>query len=177
MATGTILLWPGAISLPDGTSGNAFCQAQVEKSTGTAPTNGPVLFFTTLLFDAATDEHCFFTFTLPGDYSSGGVINIDWKRASGTTAQNCIFKAAVAAVTPGATEVPNTKALNTVATTTTAAGTTSQALVTTAITLTMDSAAAGDMVTVMLGRDADNASDTLTVDAQVTDVNFTYTTT
>jgi len=88
-----------------------------------------------------------------------------------------VCKAAVAAVTPGATEVPNSKALNTVATTTTACSTTSQALVTTAITLTMDSAAAGDMVTVMLGRDADNASDTLTVDAQVTDVNFTYTTT
>src|SRR6266702_3722427 len=170
MATGTILLWPGAISLPDGTSGNAFCQAQVEKSTGTAPTNGPSLFFTELLFDAATDEHCFFTFTLPSDYSSGGIININWKRASLTTAVNVVWKAAVAA------EVPNSKALNTVATTT-ACSTTSQALVTTAITLTMDSAAVGDMVTVMLGRDADNASDTLTVDAQVTDVNFTYTTT
>src|SRR6266567_8263505 len=159
MATGTILLWPGAISLPDGTSGNAFCQAQVAKSTGTAPTNGPSLFFTELLFDAATDEHCFFTFTLPSDYSSGGIININWKRASLTTVVNVVWKAAVAAVTPGTTEVPNSKALNTVATTSTACSTTSQALVTTAITLTMDSAAVGDMVTVMLGRDADNASD------------------
>src|SRR5438046_1663398 len=128
MATGTILLWPGAITLTDGTTGNAYCKAQVAKSTGKAPTNGPRLLFTELLFNAATYEHCFFTFTLPGDYSSGGIVNINWKRASGTTAQNCIWKAAVAAVTPGGAEVPNSKALNTVATVTTAAGTTSQAL-------------------------------------------------
>jgi len=178
MATGTILLWPGEVTLPDGTSGNVFAQAQIFKSTGTAPTNGPVLFGTELLFDGTTDEHVFFAFGMPQDYASGGTLYINWKRASGTGAADVVWKGAVAAVTPGGTEVPNTKALNTVATTTTNAGTTSQALQQTTITLTMDSAAARDSVWVMLGRDADNAADTLNVvDAQVTSVWLEYTTT
>ena len=177
MPTGEVLLWPGALTLPDGTSGNAFAQAQVIKSTGTAPTNGPVLHFTELLFDGTTDEHVFFPFMMPGDYSSGGTLVLNWKRASGTGAANVVWKGAVAAITPGGTEVPNTKSLNTVATVTTAAGTTSQAEQTSSITLTMDAAVAGDSVDIMLGRDADNASDTLNaVDAQVRTVKFTYTT-
>lgn len=178
MATGTILLWPGSLTLPDGTTGNAFAQAQIVKSSGTAPTNGSSLFLTELLFDGTTDEHVLFGFTMPSDYASGGALKLNWKRASGTAAANVVWKGAVAAITPGGTEVPNSKALNTVATTTTAAGTTSQALQTTAITLTMDSAAAGDSVWIMLGRDADNAADTLNaVDAQVASVWFEYTTT
>lgn len=178
MATGTILLWPGPLTLPDGTTNNAFCQAQVVKSSGTEPTNAPDVYFTELLFDGATDEHALFTFVLPSDYASGGTVIIQWKRASGTGAADAVWKAAMAAVTPGGTEVPNSKIFNTVSTQTTAAGTTSQALQTTSLTPASDSAAAGDMVTVMVGRDADNASDTLNaVDAQVTTVYFEYTTT
>ena len=179
MATGTILLWPGEVTLPDGTTNNAWARAQVFKSTGTPPTNGPNLFAAELLFGGgANDEHAFFGFGMPQDYSSGGTLYINWKRASGTGAANVVWKGAVAAVTPGGTEVPNSKALNTVATTTTAAGTTVQALQQTTITLTMDSAAARDSVWVMLGRDSSNASDTLdAVDAQVASVWLEYTTT
>jgi len=178
MATGTIILWPGPLTLPDGTTNNLFCQAQVVKSTGTEPTNAPDVYFTELLFDGTSDEHALFTFVLPGDYASGGTVVIHWKRASGTGAANVVWKSAIAAITPGGTEVPNSKIFNTVSTATTAAGTTSQALQTTSITPASDSAAAEDMITVMVGRDADNASDTLNaVDAQVTGVYFTYTTT
>ncbi len=176
MAVGTILLFPGHVTLPDGTTGNIFAQAQIAKSTGTPPTNGPNLFLTELLFDGTTDEHCFFGFALPSDYVSGGTLKLHWKRASGTGAADVVWKGAVAAVTPGGAEVPNTKVFSTVATTTTAAGTTVQALQATSITLTMDSAAAADSVWIMLGRDADNAADTLNaVDAQVTAVFFEYT--
>lgn len=178
MATGTILLWPGAVTLPDGTASNLFAQAQVAKSSGTPPTNGPNLYFTELLFDGAADEQVLFGFMMPSDYASGGTVTIHWKRASGTGAADVVWKAAIAAVTPGGTEVPNTKALATVSTTTSAAGTTSQALRTANISPSMDSAAAGDTVFVMVGRDADNAADTLNaVDAQVTAIDFTYTTT
>lgn len=177
MATGTIILFPGPLTLPDGTTNNVFCQAQVVKSTGTEPTNAPDVYFTELLFDGTTDEHALFTFPLPADYSTGGTVIIQWKRASGTGAADVVWKAAIAAVTPGGTEVPNSKIFNTVSTQTTAAGTTSQALQTTSITPNSDSAAAGDMMTVMVGRDADNGSDTLNaVDAQVTTVRFEYTT-
>lgn len=177
MATGSILLFPGEVTCPDGTASNLFVQAQVAKSSGSPPTNGPNLFFTELLFDGTSDEHCFFGFYMPSDYASGGSLVLNWKRASGTGAANVVWKGAVAAITPGGTEVPNTKVLNTVATTTTAAGTTSQAVQTTSVTLTMDSAAAGDAVWIMCGRDADNASDTLNaVDAQLVTAAFTYTT-
>ena len=171
-----ILLYPGPITIPAGDSGNEFAQIQVVNSSGTPPSNGPDLFFTELLFDGATDEHVVFGFRMPADYSSGGTLKVQWKRASGTGAANVVVKAAVAAITPGAAEVPNSKSFNTVATTTTAAGTTAQAVVESDITLTMDSAAAGDMVWIMLGRDADNGADTLnSVDIQVVSVIFSYT--
>lgn len=178
MATGTILLYPGAVVLPDGTTDNVFCGIQVAKSTGTPPTNGPNLFFEELLFDGTTDEMCFFNFQMPSDYASGGSVIIHWKRASGTGAADVVWKSAVAAITPGGAEVPNTKVLNTVSTATTAAGTTSQAVQTTTISPSMDSAVASDTVFVMVGRDASNASDTLNaVDAQVVSVSIIYTTT
>lgn len=176
MAMSTILLFPGPVALTDGTSGNIGATSVLAKSSGTPPTNAPNLFFTELIFNGATDWHCFFGFAMPSDYASGGTLKLNWKRASGTGAANVVWKGAVAAVTPGGTEVPNTKVLSTVATVTTAAGTTSQALQTSSINLNMDSAAPADSILIMLGRDADNAADTLdNVDAQVPTVWFEYT--
>ena len=181
MPTGTILLWPGEVTLPDGTASNAFAQAQVAKSTGTAPTNGPVLHFTELLFDGTTQEHVFFGFRMPQDYSSGGTAKIQWKRASGTGAADVVWLCCLAALTPGAAEVPNSKSLPAPDSATTAAGTTSQALVETSIALSataLNSVAAGDYVLLMLGRDADAAADTLNaVDVQVVTAAIEYTTT
>lgn len=177
MATGTILLWPGAVTLPDGTTDNLFAQAEVVKSTGTPPANGVNLHFTQLLFDGTVAENVFFGFLLPADYASGGTLTIHWKRASGTGAADVVWKAAAAALTPGGTEVPNTKAHAAVTTVTSAAGTTSQALRTTALSPNMDGAAAGDTLYLVVSRDGDNASDTLdAVDAQVTAIAWTYTT-
>jgi hypothetical protein len=158
---GRIELWPAFIVLPDGTTNNAFATSQQVASTGTPPTNGPNLFFQDVRFDPATDQHFFRCVGLPADYASGGTLYLNWRRTAGTTAQDAVWKAGVAAVTPGAAELLTTKSLNTIATATTAAGTTANAEVQTTITLTMDSAAARDTVCFMVGRDANNASDTL----------------
>jgi len=177
MATGYVMLWPGEVTFPDGASGNAFPGIEQILSSAAAPTNGCKVHFLQLVFDAATDEHVIFSFPLPGDYASGGTLRVKWKRKSGTGAANAVWKAAVAALTAGGTEVPDSKAFSTVATTTTAAGTTANAVQETTITLTMDSAAAGDMLYLMLGRDGDNAADTLdAIDACVVGVTFEYTT-
>jgi hypothetical protein len=176
LTAGHLQLYPGNVILPDGTAGNEFAQAQIFQSTGTAPTNGAKVHGSELLFDGTTDEVVFFQFPLPADYVSGGTIYFNGKRASGTGAANVIMKCAVAAVTPGATEVPNTKVLNTVTTTAAlAVGTTPQALVQSTCAPAMDSAAPRDTVWIMFGRDATNASDTLdNIDFQVVSVWLEY---
>ena len=177
MATGTIILWPGPLTNPDGTTNNGFSRSQRAKSSGTPPTNGTNLFLDELLWSDTQDDHALFVFPMPPDYASGGTVYIQWKRASGTGAADVVLKSSVAALTAGAGEVPNTKVMAAVSTVTTAAGTTSQALVQSTMTPNMDSAAARDLVAIMVGRDRDNAADTLTgVDVQVTAVWLEYTT-
>ena len=178
MPTGTIILWPGEATLPDGSAGEGFAQAQIIRSTGTPPTNAPDVNFTELLFDGTTDEHTIFAFRVPSDYSSGGTVKLNWHRESGTGAADVVWKAAIAAVTPGGAEVPHSKIFNTVSTVTTAAGTTAQAEQTSLVSPNADAAAAHDTIFLMVGRDADNAADTLNaVDAGVTSIAFEYTTT
>ena len=179
LQVGTLQLWPGTITLPDGTASNAFAQAQVAKSSGTPPTNGSNLFLTELLFDfVATDEHAVFCQLLPTDYASGGTVRVLWKRndTGAQSAANVVWKTAVAAITPGGAEVVNTKAFAAVTTSgAQAAGTTGQALRVTTMTPAMDSAAALDLLCVMLGRDAsDTTNDTLGVDAAVVNVVLEY---
>jgi hypothetical protein len=82
----------------------------------------------------------------------------------------------VAAITPGDAVTYLAKAQAAAASVTTATNGTADRVTNSSITLTMDSAAAGDHITLCLFRDADNASDTLAVDAKLLDgVIFKYT--
>lgn len=159
MGTGYRQLFPGERIDTNETENNAAIP-QMVVSSGTPPSNAPKLAFQELSFNGTTDQHVIFPVIL-FDYVSGGTLKWNGRRASGTGAADVVMKGAVAAITAGAAEIPSAKIFNTVATGTTAVGTTAQALVTGSITLTMDSAATGDDIYIMFGRDANNASDTL----------------
>lgn len=136
-----------------------------------------------LLFDgtagASAGERCYWTFRLPGDYASALTAKIQYQFVTVTTG-NWVCNVYVYAYTPG-TDTGNadadsydTKNSGTLAAGTTTAGQISEG----SITLTnADSAAAGDWITVKLERDANDASDTITEDVEVSTFTLTYTTT
>lgn len=167
-----VVLSPGAAVLPDGSTGNAA--PGLTRRQGTEA--NPKKHFLTLDFDGAgsTPEHAWWTFPLPADYASGGTLRILWM-ANATTG-SCKWQARVGAVTPGDTDTPLEHAQAAAATVTTATnGTEARRLNESSITLTMDSAAAGDLISLVLLRDPADAEDTLTVDAEVITVEFQYT--
>lgn len=172
MATATIPLPPGAAILPDGSTGNAA--AGLTRRQGTEA--NPKKHFLTLDFDGAgATEHAWWSFRLSSNYSSGGTLKIQWM--ANATSGACKWQARVGAVTPGDADTPLEHAQAAAATvTTTTNGTEARRLNESSITLTMDSAAAGDWISLVLLRDSADASDTLTVDAEVLMVDFEYTT-
>lgn len=173
MATGSILLPVVGAILPDGSTNNAAAQFQRTKSSAAAPS----LHFVELLFDPATDEHAYWNFRMPANYASDPVLKLQWK--ANTTSNSVVWVGKLAAVTPSDTDTPNEKALGSDNSATTAVNATeARRLVETSITLTnADSVAAGDWVTLCVFRDANNASDNCTVDAELVAVSIEYTTT
>lgn len=175
MATGYISsLTPGAAVFPDGSAGNVACG--LSRIQGTA--SNPKPHFLALDFDGAgvVPEHAQWTFKMPGNYASGGTLTIDW--IMNGTSNAVKWQARVSAVTPADADTPVEHAFAAAATVTTNVNTTeANRLTTSAITLTMDSAAPGDWVTILLLRDPADAADTSTVDARVLVCEFSYTTT
>ena len=172
MATGSIILPVAAATLPDGSSNNAAPALQVYKGTNTAPARHGLR----AAFDASTDEHLWWTFQLPDNYASGGTVRLLW--AAAATANAVVWAASIGAVTAGDadTYLEHNQAAATTATTN--VNTTEQnRVVETTITPATDSMAADDLVTVLVYRDANNASDTCTVDAVLLAVTVEYTTT
>lgn len=135
-------------------------------------TNYPV---TGYAFDAATDEDIFATFSAVG-YGSGNLtVKLTWY-ADTATSNNCVWGAAIAAIT-ASTDTQNieTDGLGTAATATDAAGANAQSLQEASITVSsLDSLAAGDFVTLRVYRDANNASDTMAGDAILTQIVIEY---
>ncbi len=174
MTTGTILLMPGSAVMPDGSTNNVGCGMSLRQGTQT----GAKTHFLTLDFDGAgsTPEYAHWVFHLPVNYASGGALVIDWM-ANGTT--NAVkWQANVGAITPADADTPLEHAFAAAATVTTNVNTTeARRLVASTITLTMDSAAADDLIELVLFRDPSDGSDTSTADAEVLVVTFTYTTT
>lgn len=171
MATGSILLMPQSAVFPDGSASNAAPGITRRKGTQTAP---PV-YYLTLDFDAATKEICYWSFPMPNNYASGGTLKLLWH--ANATANSAIWSAAISAVTATDADTPLEHAFGAEATATTAANATeARRLIESSITLTMDSAAAGDLITLRLFRDAANASDTLTVDAELAAAYIDYVT-
>lgn len=129
-----------------------------------------------LAFDATTQETVFFRFPLLS-YGSGNItVTVDWY-ADTASANGIVFGAAIACITQNTdTQDIETDAFATENTASdTHLGTTGQRLHMFDITVSnLDSAAAGDDVTLRLRRAPADASDTITGDAIVTRVIVSY---
>jgi hypothetical protein len=179
VATGYVILpIPGGIA-PDqsGTINNGMAPTKKVNS-GTQTTNAPKSSYCLLLADPTTDEHWMWPFVMPGDYASGGVLRVVLESVT-TNAGNVILKAAVAQSTDGSTDNDSGNTVfDTVVTSAAIANpTTVGQTVSGTLTLT-GSYTANRGTVIMLGRDADNGSDTLNSnDVGVKHVTFEYTTT
>lgn len=173
MATGSLTLLPGAGIAPDGSSGNAA--PALTRRQGTE--SNPKKVFLTADFDASTDEHLWFTFVMPADYASGGSVDLLWM--ANATANAVIWGVWLHAVTADDADTPLEHANGSAASTGTGTVNTTEARRLTKTTISianLDSVAAGDLVFLLVFRDADNGSDTCTVDAELIAARFTYTT-
>ena len=170
--TGSVLLAPGAATLPDGSSGNAA--PALTRSQGTE--SNPKKHYLILQFDGAgsTTEHAWWDFIVPADYASGGTLDIYWE--ANATSNAVKWQARVGAITPDDTDTPLEHASAAAATVTTNVNTTeARRLTKSTITLTMDSAAAGDLLILTIFRDPSDGSDTSTADANLIYAVFKYT--
>lgn len=171
MATATINFPIGAAQPADGSASNAA--PAIQSWVGTQTPKGSGL---RAAFDPSTDEHLFWQFIMPQDYASGGTLRL-LVAFNSTTAANAIFAGRLSAITAADADTYLEHAFSTAATVTLAVNATeARRVVSGTITLNMDSAAAGDLVQLLLFRDADNASDTCAVDAELLSVDFEYTT-
>lgn len=138
--------------------------------------NGTTIPISGYAFDAATEEAIFFEFDATS-YGSGNVTVLCRWYADTASTGDCIWGAALAALTPNTdTQDVETDGLGTAATTTTShLGTTGQREHQTSITISsLDSLAANDTVRLRVYRDADAAGDTMAGDAILTRVIVTY---
>ncbi len=172
MGTGYILLFPGGTA-PDGSgTGNNSAALSYVVSTGTQTANTPKVSRLILSFDATTDEHWLFQFQMPGDYGSGGTFR--GKIKSAATTGNVIMKGGISESTGDVTDDLFLAADTSAATAVSGTANTEVAFT---ITLTVTNIAANDEVVIFIGRDADNASDTVDAnDIDLTSLTFEYTT-
>lgn len=172
MATGSIILTPGAAVLPDGTTSNLAPALQRVKSSATAPG----IYAFQLAFDAAADEWVTWQFRIPDDYASGPTLKIQWKATSATSGV-VVWDARVSATSPGDSQDVDAQDFDSANTANGTAPSTAGYLVETSITLTnADSLAAGDFVVIRLCRVGSSGSDTATGDAEMMVASLTYTT-
>lgn len=174
MALGQSIILPiGAAILPDGSTSNAAPQFARVKSSAAAPS----LHFLKLLFDATTDEMCYWSFRLPTDYNSSPVLKVQYSMASATTGSVRI-EGRIAAITPGDATDVDAKALGTTNSAGDTVPGTAGYLKEISLSLTNnDSLAGGDWVVVMFRRDADGTTgtDDATGDMELSAVSFEYT--
>lgn len=175
MATGTILL-PVSAGVPgDGSAGNA-APAMTRRQ---GSESNPKKHFFTADFDAAQDEHLWWSVRMPANYASGGDVKV--QAMANATTGTARVGARVGAVTPADADTPVEHAQATATTGAWAANATeARRLVEVTLTLAnLDSVAAGDLVFVLFYRDGDGTSgtDDLAVDLEVLAVVFEYTTT
>lgn len=173
MSTGTIILTPGAATLPDGTTSNLAPGMSMTKSSATAPG----VYLLKLLFDASSEEWCVWQLRMPDDYASGLVAKLQWLAASATSGA-VVWDVRVSATTPADSQDVDAQDFASANTATTTVPGTAGYLAETSITLTnADSVAAGDFVVVRVARAAADGADTATGDAELVAVSLSYTTT
>jgi len=176
MTTGYVTLpIPGGIA-PDGSGTvNIAATPEVMISSGTQTTNSPKVTRIWLLMDPTTDEAWMWSFTLPGDYASGGTIRATFS-TKGTSANGITLKGAAAIQVTGTTD-SDAAVFDTVVTANGTPSTTQGIQTQITLALTMTNAAANRPCVLMLGRDPDNASDTNANDLCLQEATFEYTTT
>ena len=180
MATGTILFDMAGAMPADGTGTiNNPAQATVSVSATAQTTNAPKSTVLSWAFDATTDEHVEWTFPMPENYASGGTLRLSSACVNGqAAAAEVIWKSALAATTPDAVENAVTKVFGTVATGSALFNSLASGIaVSTAISPGLDSVAAGDTVTLFIGRDADHTMDDAAGDVLLLTARFEYVTT
>lgn len=131
---------------------------------GAAPSNGDSAVLRFRGFDATTDESIAYSFPLPTNYSSGGTLVFRFASAAATSG-NCVWKYAYALERPGTTDWDGVS-YGTVLTSTVATNGTAGVATSVSADLGVTGAAAGDILHIYLGRDANNAADTLAGDAE-----------
>lgn len=122
-------------------------------------------------FDAATDEAAFWHSVLPANYAGGGLtVKISWMATSATSG-DCYWQSAIERMN---TDLDSDSYATAQSGNGTANGT-SGIITTTSIThssgANMDSLAAGEPYRLKINRDADNASDSMTGDAEIVAVH------
>jgi len=133
-------------------------------------TDGTNFSYYVLAFDASAAESAFWEFVLPDDYDGGNIsVNIWWK--STATSGAAVFTISVLGRTEGETLDDTLGTAQSVTDTTPA---TAGSIAMCAPAAFSPGWAAGDYIVVKLSRDATNASDTLTVDAEVIMVVVQY---
>ena len=175
MATGYILLFPGGTA-PDGTgSVNNTSALSYEVSTGTQTTNTPKRSILKLLFDGTTDEHWLFSLLNPGDYASGGTLRGKVKFTSATSGTAIMKGGQVSTIDSSTDDDAAVYAAADLSASITAPGTQGQT-VEFSIALTTTNMLANRHISLFIGRDPDHASDTITTDLELIDLNFEYVT-
>lgn len=177
MATATMNLPIGSANPPDGSAGNAA--PGIVRIQGTE--SNPKKHFLVAQFDASTDEHLWWNFRMPANYSSAPIVKLLWM-ANSASSNTVAWGARLGAVTPADADTPVEHASAAATVVSTAANATeARRVVETTITLAnVDSVAAGDGVFLLVYRDADDtaaAGDTLAVDSELWIVALDYTTT
>lgn len=172
MATSTIVLPVASAVPPDGSTGNLAPGIVRIQGTEANPKKHMIV----AQFDATAAEYLWWSFRLPAGYVSGGAVKVSWM-ANLASGNSVVWAASLGAVTPADVDTPVEHANAAASSTTTAADAVeARRLVETSITLAaLDSAAAGDVISLLVYRDAANAADTLTVDAEMLIASFEYT--
>ena len=176
MATGYIFLFPGGVATDGSGTGNNTAALSYEVSAATQTTNTPKVTQLKLLFDGATDEHWMCSFLIAGDYSRGGTLRGEVKFTSATTGNAIMKGGQVTTVTDSTDDDALTFAAGDVSAAVAADATQGQTTPFT-IALTTTSMLANDKCVVFIGRDPDNASDTITTDLELLALTLEYTTT
>lgn len=156
MATGVIYSWFG-----DETDGSVPPTAVATSTSSVAAgTNSVAVRYRTRGFSPSTDNTLELHYTLPTNYVSGGTLNVSW--ISTNTTGNILFKTAFVTTPANTTNLTTLSFGSVTSTSAIAVATTAGMEKTTSIALGLTSAVAGARLIVMLGRDADNVSDTAT---------------
>lgn len=163
------------IDLPTASgTGNAIPEVVREASTATAQTaNAPKPVRTYLKFSATGPESVMWTKIAPGNYRSGGTVLINWKSATGTS-NAVVWKTAFASVVPSSTDDDvlrfNAVTLGSGTPTATVQG----RIVQTTLSPAVSGLSAERQYTLMIGRHATGAADTMTSDAILTTAGWKY---